>query len=1208
MIKQSIKYLIVLVFIIEGFGNLYAQLSKDDWQKKGRGIVKWNSENVETKDCFIHHKNTPEGAYSITFEAMTPETEQQVQIWSGFNFSDRDNRYSLGLRGGNSNDLYLCKYKSIGEDKPLAIVSLDFDIVKNRWYKFRVLNKNERIIVYLNDETQPRINIKVKNHLPQGKPVLGGGWINTVYRNYTIKELSDTEFAKFDKDVLPSMFIVDEKTKEINRVKARKKYKPLKIRKVSKQRTEVSLEGNWLFMPEYSLKGESPQSESLNDNNWHVMEVPQFWNPVRNWLHGQDSGLPHWGSGISDNYREKEMKRCNSYTFDYKKTNAAWYRHTFILPKKAIGKKIKLHFDAVSKVADVYVNGKYAGGHVGMFGDFVIDITDKVKVGKNMLAVNVKVRKFKKSSDADKNVARAVSVDINNDMLKSLPHGMFGGTEGGIWQPVKLVITNDIYIDDVFAKTNTKGGDFEVTVKNNGSSKSKVDIAITIKDLKGKKLYSSKDKTSDFVKGKGVSTISHSINNIAPKLWSPETPNLYKLETYLYKDGKLIDKRETTIGFRTFTVKGNQFLLNGHPYWLRGANHPPCGIAANDKELANKFFKLMHDGNQMITRSHGSPFTKAWMDAADRQGIGVSFEGSWPWLMIGDIPNEELLKIWKEEMYALAKKYRNHPSMLVWTMNNEMYFTMFYHNDPKDIRIKKWKYLTEIIKGVREILVPGTPISADSGYDRLKEDWEKNLKPNGIDDGDVDDRHIYFNWYNRDFFQVIDGEWTERIYWTPGANDNRPFFPQEVSTGYPNNDDGHFCRKYIYKHYVPHAYIGDLAWEDRNPAPGLKRHAFMTKELIEVVRRTGDKSAGMLLFANVCWFKDAWNAKTIDTYPVYDDFKAAMQPILVSAELFGRNFFAGDKVNCRIFAVNNSHNTNIIKDAKVKWSIEYNGTILKSGTTDFGNIDHYTPKSINASIQLPESLPIDRANCSLKLDLVSSDKVLSSNKYEIKLANKSWLKDIEKFRGKKIALFDITGDTKAMLSKLNIPFFELRDLTQMRLVEMDMLIVANLDAGEEVPYSWEDVKKVAGNGTPTLLIHPGKHMQWLMFDKIESIYERKGRIVQMKTPEHKVFNNIDLLDMSWWQQNGREKPRACRRSFRFKTLKDITPLATYLRPHVYLGRPTEQLPEMSGSPLAEIKVKKSKIITSEMELNQSAKDPVAAKLLVNIIKYLLEEE
>jgi len=1197
--RSAMIFLLLLIFV--SHSNAGSGLNVNEWTKTGRGELSWEAGSVVIRDCILEHIDTLDQPFEFSFEARAVEDAEQVQIWAGIAMKDRNNRYMLGLRGGNNDDLFLRRRKTLGKDKLLSLKPLEFHPEIAKWYKIRIISKENFIGVFLGDEKKPRIIIKDDNPLDCGSVYLGGGWIKSEYRNIQIRKL--------EKDfVLPlqsSNGKPDNKTsaKESRRVLERKSYQPVKIEAIRIGRTEILLDGKWLFMPEHEIAGGSPWLENTSDKQWHLMDVPQYWNPVSNWMYGWEKGLNQPPSGVSDNYNEKELERCNNYTFDWRNTQAAWYRHWLDIPEIPDDKRIKLHFDAVSKVAAVYVNNKLAGEHVGMFADFTIDITELIKPGLNLIAVNVKVRKTEAAADAQKTVARAVTVDITNDMLNSLPHGMYQGTEGGIWQPVKLIISEQLYIDDVFAKVHLQGGSFEISLKNEGETDQHVSLDMEILDDDNKLFFKTQVQETILLKAGTDKKVISRVENLAPKHWSPEEPNLYKLLVNLRDKKQLVDRKKISIGFRTVSVKGDKVLLNGKPYFMRGANHLPSGIAANNARLANTLLKLMHDGNQMVTRTHGSVFTETWMNAADRQGVGVSFEGTWPWLMINSIPSEELLKIWKEETIALARKYRNHPSLLVWTMNNEMYFTMFYHNDPKDVRLKKWKYLTEVIEEVRK-LIPGLPISADSGYDQLKADYENNLKPNNIDDGDLDDRHIYFNWYNRDFFQIINGEWTERIYWTPGANPDRPFFPQEVSTGYPNNDEGHFTRKYIDKHQVPQAFVGDWAWEDRDPAYGLERHAFMTKELSEIIRRTAPETAGFLLFANTCWYRDIWNSSLLEPYPVHGAVKTAFQPVLVSAELEGRNFWTGTNIEPEIYVVHHDINHGKLVDLELYWKILYDNKILSQGNVPFASTNYYSASQQKVKISLPESLDTPKAECHLELQLYNKGKQISQNEYNLSLADKKWLDDIKKLGNKKIALFDITGKTRAVFEQFQIPFFELKDLTEIRTRSMDMLVVANLDADNEVPYNWEDVRRMAGNGLDVLLIHPGKHLKWLYYYEVESVYEREGRIAHMKVPEHEVFADIEPEELSWWQPADGNRPGVCRRSFRFRKDQGISKLVEYLRPHVYLSDPEYQLYEMTGYPLVEFQENVGKIIASEMQLNRAVDDPVAGRMLINILLYL----
>ena len=1201
--KTFVQLCLLFIFTINTYSQLKAVIKAENWIKVDRGEVIWKDNSVVIQDCILQHKDSLNQPFELSFEARALKGEKQVQIWAGVGMLDRDNRYMLGLRGGNNNDLFLRRRKTVGKDKLLALEPLEFEPKTGNWYKIRIVSWDGNIHVYLADEDAPRI-IELENQLTRGGSIyLGGGWIKTEYRNIKITKLDKNFLIELKHQTKKVEFAKTVSKKEVQRKAERQSYKPLTINKINSSRTEIDLSGNWLFIPEPELDSKEPWLSSINDNNWHVIPVPEFWNPVSNWMYGWEKGLDAHPSGVSDNYNEKELKRCNDYTFDWQNTQAAWYRHWIELPNALTGKVLKLHFDAVSKVAQVYVNGHYAGEHIGMFGDFEVDITNLVHPGKNVIAVNVKVRKSEVSANAHETVARAVTVDITNDMLNSLPHGMFHGTEGGIWQPVRLVITEPIYIDDIFANVKSNGGIFEITLQNESDTAVNTEVSIEIHDDE-ENLFFKLDKLEYLNLEPGKSgKVFCKTDEMNPRLWSPEYPNLYNVTVRTNQNGKEVDTKNLTFGFRTIEVKGDKFYLNGKPYFMQGANHLPSGIAANDKALANRLLKLMHDGNQMVTRTHGSVFTKAWMEAADHQGVGVSFEGTWPWLMINSIPSPELLEIWKKETISLVRKYRNHPSLLMWTMNNEMYFTMFYHNDPKDVRLKKWKYISDIIKAVRR-LIPGLPISADSGYNRLKADYEVNLKPYGIDDGDVDDRHIYFCWYNRDFFQIINGEWTNRIYWTPGANQDRPFFPQEVSTGYPNNDEGHFTRKYIEKHQVPQAFIGDWAWEDRDPAYGLNRHAFMNKELAEVIRRTAPGTSGFLLFANTCWFRNVWDSKTIEPYPVYNAVKTALQPVLVSAELFGRHFWAGTTIEPLISVVHHDNNRGKLDNLELTWKIIKKEKVLNQGKIPFESTEYYTSSSQKVKITIPDDLPAAKTECNLELFLSSDGKQISENSYDILLCDEQWINDIDKLSGKKIALFDITGETCEIFDSFQIPYFELNDLTEIRTKNIDILVVANLDNDNEVPYNWEDVRRMAGNGLNTLLIHPGKHLKWLYYYEVESIYERHGRITNMKLPEHEIFNDLETSELAWWQQDGRKRPRACRRSYRFRTNKNISMLVEYLRPHVYLSDPTYQLYEMTGYPLVEFKEKSGTIIASELELNQALKDPVAGKMLINILLYL----
>ena len=1351
------------------FREAFDRLDASIWKSYGRGEVRAENGVLRITDCFVAAGKADWSDYEIRFRARAPEDAEQVQIWAGFRSTDRDRRYAVALRGGNCDDVYVCKYAPGGHNRILALEPLDFHPEPGKWYDLRLVVAGPYVEVYLGDEEKPRVFVCDSSPLPAGKVVLGGGWIPTEFDDLEVRLLpkdatkrihgpfhadarkinfqptlqplvpgwipaDDSAYAKgrgygwtkavkegvrrrgsahpllndtlavvahgqeeatfcydvpdgeyvlsvcggdpayathfearipgqsrsfVDEEVSAAMFKtvtwpvvvrdgqfrvtfrskhpngqaggsicyfvlerradVPEKweaakdprrkpapvavAKDRRRAEQRAGYRPIAIDSLPKPRCAVSLDGDWLFKPEHELPaGARPFLPEMADQDWHLIDVPNFWNPTINWLHGEpDEGLPGGGTGVSDNYRQKENARCEHYTFDYAKTHGAWYRQWLTLPDDLAGRHLKLRFDAVSKVVDVWVNGKRAGGHVGMFGSFELDITGAVRPGQNLLVARVAIRKTPASKDADKVVGVAVTVKVTEDMLNSLPHGIYNH-HGGIWQPVHLVVTNPVRIDDVFARTRMDGAEVDVTVGNYAKTAERVEVRMAVRPLEGgKPLFESSEATSVApVPGK-TETVTLKTGRLAVRPWSPEEPNLHALTVTLLRGGKVLDQTDTTIGFRTFEVRGGAFYLNGKQYWLRGASHTPMGLAANDARLADRFLKLMHDGNQMVTRDVCAPMSRTWFDAADRQGVGVSHEGPWPWLMSGGVPSRELLDVWRDEQASLVRQNRNHASLLMYTMNNEMYFTRKRSSDP--VRMQKWRELDKTIRMVRG-LDPTRPVVADSSYVRIPGDWEQNLKPAGIDDGDVDDRHAYYGWYEGTHFKLFDGLWTRPGYGTTGINLDRPYISQECSTGYPNNDTGHPTRSYLFKHYTPQAFVGAWAYEDHDPMVFLKSRALVTKEIGEAIRRTCPAADGVLHFANICWFRNVYDADRIEPYPTYHAMKLALQPVLVSAELFGRSYYAGDKIQARVCVVNDATDGKALPSTDLVWQIRCGAKTLSQGSQAVPPVEHCGRHWLNVAFELPKALSSPRADCQLKLFLRKGDDVLSENSYDLTLATKDWAR--ADLAGKTVGLYAGDPSLGEVLKVMDVPCKAVQDVGAVRPDQVDLLIAGPFDHQESPPAGWPAVRRFAEAGGRVLVVHGGKHVQTLLPQCAEAVLEERGEIVNMRVPEAACFDAIEQPDLSWWNVDPGKTPYACRRCFRLKDRANVEALATYLRPHWYMGNPPEQLKGMSGSPLFEVALGKGRIVVCEMEVAAANRDPRAGRLLRNLITWLAQ--
>lgn len=1137
----------------------------------------------------------------ITVRARSPRGAGQVQIWGGFRYRDRDSRYVFALRGGDDNDLYIARYGPNGTAKFLGIAPLDFKPKPGTWYRLRVVIFGNRFLIFLNDEKLPRINTVDDTPLwDKGGVVLGGGWLPAEFSDLQIKPLTAKDEQAF-LAIGDKRWRVPMNDKEALREKQRADYMPAKAIVLNPLRTEVSLDGNWLFMPDYQLAaGQKPVQLHYDDQSWHVMQVPSFWTPGLSWLHGE-TGFPDLDGfsqtkGVAESLYVQQIQRCDAYTFDWRKTSSAWYRHYLDLPQSLGNRHFELSFDAIAKVSQIWVNGTEVGTHTGMFGQVKCDITKAVKPGHNVIAVHVVSRPNSIDESANKVEGVAVTVEVTSAMLRSLPHGMLQDDVGGIWQPVKLTVSAPIMVSDCFVEPGLHGADINLDILNSSGQPKQLDIGYSIISAQdGALLYSNPAARIFLAAADESGCLELATPHLDPGLWSPQDPNLYYLVVQLKEGNQVIDSYKVRFGFRTFKVAGNKFLLNGHPFWLRGADPFPNTLRPNDAVLARQFMKIAHDGNVQVTRSHIVPFTSTWLNAADQAGICVSFEGTWPWLMLeGPPPSDGLIQAWRDEYISLIKEYRNHPSIILWTVNNEMKFEQFDQNDPSMLGTK-WAILNDTIKAMHQT-DPTRPIVADSSYVRKEAEhgYETVVKPEGIDDGDVDDVHRYFGWYNESFFHYYDGEFNYLV--TPG----RPLISQEMATGYPNNDDGHPVRFYLFKHYTPQALVGDYAYENSDPGIFLKRQAFMTKELAETLRRTSHNAvAGILYFSYFTWFQTPWLADEIKPWPAYYALKTALQPVLVSAELYGRHFYSDSAFRERVCIINDSENYDAIPESLLIWEFKDGGKVLSQGQVEVPSVDYYTNRWLDVMFTTPKNLPTPRVDGQLVLRLESNRRVLSENNYDVVIATPEWA-DEGLARNDSLRLWNPGNGIVHGLA--DIPVREINSIGALN--STNVLIVGNLDGAGLTSIEANQLKTFLSQGGRVLMLHPRQALPELFPDQIATYESKEGEIVTMHIPESPVFSGIEPLDIAWFDRGQRRLPIACSGVYQIVAGRDdTTALACQCDIHAYL-KDTSEITKYSGSPLVEIQYGEGRLIASEMNFESDKNDPISRRILINIINNL----
>jgi len=1137
----------------------------------------------------------------ISFRARAPLDAGQVQIWGGFHYRDRDSRYVFALRGGHNNDVYLARYAPDGKARFLGFAPLDFQPVPGTWYQLRIMVCGDRFHIYLNNEKLPRLNVADPQALwTTGRAFLGGGWLPAEFTDFKLAPLTRQARAEFQ-SVGSQQWAAPIVDKEALRQRQRAAYIPARVASLNPLRTEVSLDGNWLLMPDYELPaGQKPVQPDEDDRNWHVMSVPAFWTPGLSWLHGE-TGFPELSGvaqtkGVAESLYVQEVQRCNDYTFDWRKTRAAWYRHYVELPADLQGRRFELTFGAVAKVSEIWVNGVEVGTHTGMFGEVKCDITKAVKPGTNVIAIHVIGKPGESRPSANQVESVAVTVEVTSAMLHSLAHGMFQDDVGGIWQPVKLTVTAPALVSDAFVEPGLHGADLDLEILNTRAEPARLAVDYTITAANnGAPLYASHEAAPVLAAAGETGHLKLSTPYLNPKLWSPQEPNLYNLEVRLSEQGKVIDVYEVEFGFRTFTREGATFRLNGQPFWLRGANPFPNTLRPNDAGLAQRFMEIARAGNVRVTRSHIVSFTPTWLDAADRTGMAISFEGTWPWLMLsGEPPGDELIQAWRDEFISLIRQYRNHPSIILWTVNNEMKFEQQDQDNPARLK-KKWAILDETIRAMRQA-DPTRPVVADSSYVRKEamKGYRSLVQPEGLDDGDADDLHRYYGWYNESFFHLYDGQYNRL------STSGRPLISQEMATGYPNNDDGHPVRFYLFKHYTPQALVGDDAYENADPAIFLTRQAFMTQGLAETLRRTSQQAAaGVLYFSYFTWFQSPWSVEHIKPWPAYYALKNALQPVLVSAELYGRHFYAGSTIHRRVCIINDAENGQPLPKSRLSWQFKADGQVLGSGQLAVRPVPFYENRWLDVDFAVPQQLPRPRVDGQLVLRLQTDDTVLSENSYDVTLATTAWANDAG-VAATTTALWDPEKRAKEITA--NLPVTVIKSLADAN--PTNILIVGSLAGRQLAPEEIKALRTLVAQGGQVLMLHPGANLEQLFPDAVRNFQAKDGEIVTLHVPESPVFSGIKPLDLAWFEASGRQLPIACTGIYKLMAAHpDTTELAWQCDIHGYLNNRLD-IASISGTPLLEIVSGQGRLIASEMALEAGQADPIARRVFSNIIHSL----
>lgn len=368
-------------------------------------------------------------------------------------------------------------------------------------------------------------------------------------------------------------------------------------------------------------------TEKFDDSKWRRLNLPHDWAVELPFVH--DDGLQSHGY--------KPLGRS------YPETSVGWYRRVFDIPKEDAGRRVALQFDGAFRDALVFLNGYFIGRNDNGYAPFRFDLTDFVNYGgKNYLVVR---------------------------MDASFGDGWF--YEGaGLYRHVWLTKTDALHLGqwESYVRATVKGNtatlDLGTVVRNEGLASEGCRMRWQIIDPRGKPVATADAGEMLVAADSSMAVKGMDAVLTNPDLWSPEAPNLYTA-LITVDGGKVRDAERVTFGIRDIKWDADKgFFLNGKSVKIKGTcnhhDHAGVGAALPDRLQWYRVAVLKDMGSNGVRTSHNMP-TPEWVEACDRLGMMMMCETR----MMSSNPEG------MAQLELMVKRYRNSPSIILWSMGNE---------------------------------------------------------------------------------------------------------------------------------------------------------------------------------------------------------------------------------------------------------------------------------------------------------------------------------------------------------------------------------------------------------------------------------------------------------------------------------------------------------------------------------------------------------
>lgn len=399
----------------------------------------------------------------------------------------------------------------------------------------------------------------------------------------------------------------------------------------AQSRQRLSMDLGWKFK-----LGDSHGAEKTNydDKNWRTLNLPHDWS-------------------IEGAFKKDNPGGGNDA---YLPTGIGWYRKEFYVPGNILKKEIKILFEGIYMNSDVWVNGHHLGHHPYGYTPIYYNIRPYLKRGKNVIAVRVD---------------------------NSLQPNTRWYSGSGIYRDVWMIITGDlhiayrgIYVTTPIARADSGLVHEATTIRNDFRRKESGTVESVLIDEKGNEIAHSSEPFTVFAHSD--TTIDSQVSISKPELWSTTSPYLYTLKTFIKRGRKIIDEKSTTVGIRNIRYTANDgFLLNGVRTKMKGVClHQNGGVVGSAVPIGvwRRRLKILKSMGVNAIRAAHNPPDPQFLDLCDQMGIMVMDEAFDAWTEGKRKYDYHLYfdKWYKKDLSAMLLRDRNHPSIVIWSVGNEI--------------------------------------------------------------------------------------------------------------------------------------------------------------------------------------------------------------------------------------------------------------------------------------------------------------------------------------------------------------------------------------------------------------------------------------------------------------------------------------------------------------------------------------------------------